>query len=329
MNTHPAISVLLPVYNGSPYLGAAIESILNQNERDFELIIINDGSTDDSGATIQRYRDRRIVLLTNERNLGLVPSLNRGLAVVRGTFIARMDADDLSAPDRFGKQRAVLEAQPAIGVLGTGMRSVGRRGWFGLASRPPAEHELIVWGQFFRTTLFHPTVMLRTGLLVQAGGYSREFPHCEDTELWSRLMTITRLANLPEPLYVRRMHAASVCAHYSATQLAGEPFIRQRIFTTFLKRDVTLEQVRIFYDLLGPHRTSGAGQAAGAVNLLEDLYRAITQNRELPEKVIGPLAADVERKKQYLMSRTNRWGRMRQYGQQVFNRFMEWLWLHG
>jgi glycosyltransferase involved in cell wall biosynthesis len=115
----PKISVVMPVYNGKEYLALAVESILRQTFADFEFIIINDGSTDNSADIAASYEDPRIKLLHNDKNLGLIPSFNRGLENSRGEYIARMDADDIAFPDRFKKQVAFLDDHPDIALCGS------------------------------------------------------------------------------------------------------------------------------------------------------------------------------------------------------------------
>ena len=122
----PTISVVMAVWNGGPFLRAAVDSILHQEFEDFEFIIVDDGSTDNTAAVLNAYEDRRIVRMKNPANLGLAQSLNRGLDVARGTYVARQDADDISLPDRFAKQLAFLNNHREIGILGTGCRLIDR-----------------------------------------------------------------------------------------------------------------------------------------------------------------------------------------------------------
>ncbi len=116
---NPTISVVMPVYNGAKYLKEAIESVLNQSFKDFELILINDGSTDSSESIIKSFDEPRIVYLNNGGNLGLSKSFNKGIIAAKGTYIARMDADDVSLPNRFEIQLDYLDTHPNIGVIGT------------------------------------------------------------------------------------------------------------------------------------------------------------------------------------------------------------------
>jgi glycosyltransferase involved in cell wall biosynthesis len=139
----PYVTVLMPVYNTEMYLKEAIDSILNQTFRDFEFIVINDGSTDSTSDIIESYSDPRIIYLQNEKNLGVATSLNKGLSIAKGTYIARMDGDDVSRCDRLEKQVAFMDANPEIGVCGTWLETIGDRNevW-----SPPRNHDQIIVG---------------------------------------------------------------------------------------------------------------------------------------------------------------------------------------
>lgn len=198
----PAISVLMPVYNGVSYLGEAIESVLAQTLTDFELIIINDGSRDGSEALIAGYRDPRIRYYS-QPNQGLAATLNRAIGLARGSLLARHDQDDVSLPERFRKQAEFMAGNPDVALVGTHaaiMTAEGR--CTGRHHRHPADHALLQFLLLFDNPFVHSSVMLRASALASVGGYttdrSRQPP--EDYELWSRLVRSHRVANLPEPL---------------------------------------------------------------------------------------------------------------------------------
>lgn len=203
----PEISVLMSVYNGRPFLDAAVSSILSQDFGDFEYIIIDDGSTDGSADDLEhwRQRDARIRLLHQE-NLGLPTALNRGLREARGALIARMDADDVSLPQRFRLQRDFLQAHPDVGVLGTGIVRIDEEERETPEHWPlPSSPGLTLWRTLFDCSLSHPTVMARRNILEQADGYDETFPRAQDYELWMRLALVTKMQSLPQPLVRRRI----------------------------------------------------------------------------------------------------------------------------
>lgn len=204
--TSPKVSVLMSVYNNAPYLEKAVQSILNQTFSDFELIIVDDGSTDESATIIQNQSDSRIRFLQNEDNNGLAKSLNRGLDIAKGDYIARMDGDDISLPHRLETQVKFLDQHPEIGVLGSRMQVISADDERLFNYDVPLEHSLIVWNLFFGWTFAHPTVMMRAHLLKEVDGYNTSIAAAQDVELWSRLVGRTQFANLPEKLVQYRTH---------------------------------------------------------------------------------------------------------------------------
>jgi glycosyltransferase involved in cell wall biosynthesis len=216
----PAVSVILPVYNGGEFLGKAIESILGQSFRDFEFIIINDGSKDNSQNVIDGYaaKDDRIIAVHQE-NAGVVATLNRGLSMAKAPLIARMDADDIALPERFAIQAAYMASHSDIAVLGSFIRLIDE------SDRPirdilypvtPAE----IAREVLRGSPFaHPAVMMRKDALEQAVGYNPLYKHGEDYELWLRLSEKYRMANLPEVLMLYRQHPQKISFQYASEQM--------------------------------------------------------------------------------------------------------------
>ncbi len=219
MSRNPAISVVLPVYNAEAYVREAVESILAQSFTDFELILINDGSTDGSGATLRDLaaHDTRIVLVERP-NDGLVSALNEGIERARAELIARMDADDVSMPERFALQHARMIEEPELAVLGSAMRLMDKAGNItGLLEYPltPKETARSVERG---CPVSHPVVIMRRDAVLKAGGYRRAFLHCEDYDLWLRMSELGyTIANLPQPLLNYRVHDANASVvHWEA-----------------------------------------------------------------------------------------------------------------
>ncbi|QWD91096.1 glycosyltransferase [Polynucleobacter sp. MWH-Braz-FAM2G] len=199
----PRISVLLPVYNGASFLAASIESILSQSFEDFELLILNDGSTDDSAAIARTYADERIRYFEHP-NMGLAATLNKGAYIARGEFLFRQDQDDLSYPERFALQVAYLDKHPDVAVLGTWARIFvdGDSAVTYRYHRHPTTHVAIAFNSIFDSTFVHSSVAMRRSAFEAIGGYScdplRQPP--EDFELWSRMCRQYRVANLDKVL---------------------------------------------------------------------------------------------------------------------------------
>jgi hypothetical protein len=207
----PQVSVVLPIYNGEAFLAAAIDSILGQSFREFELIAIDDGSTDGTARILDAVRDPRMRVI-HQANAGLAASLNRGISLARGKYIARQDHDDLSLPMRFARQVQFLQENPDCALVGT--RAEIRSGH--LPARRfhdhPTDDAALRFELLFDNPFVHSSVMLRRRAVESVGGYStdpaRQPP--EDYELWSRLARSYQVANLPERLTVYRETAGGM-----------------------------------------------------------------------------------------------------------------------
>jgi glycosyltransferase involved in cell wall biosynthesis len=217
----PAISVLLPAYNAARYVAEAVESILAQTYGDFEFLIVDDGSTDDTPRILSRYagRDRRIHYVSRP-NTGLVTALNEMLARSRGEFIARMDADDIAMANRFESQMSYLADHPDCVMIGSRVLVIDPDGSPLTVMGAALTHEEIdaalmaARGQM----VYHPSVIIRKQSLVEVGPYRQEFDTAEDLDLFLRLAEIGRIANLEEPLLKYREHTGKVGHRRAAKQ---------------------------------------------------------------------------------------------------------------
>lgn len=190
----PKVTVLLPVYNGEKYLKEAIESILNQTFDDFEFIIINDGSTDDTKKIIESYNDKRIRVV-NQKNKGLSLSLNIGISMSQGEYIARMDADDISEKDRLMEQVSFMDQNPEIGICGSSVILINELGDHIGYMIHPFKHNDIKAQMLFNCPLAHPTVIFRKSFLAKSGLRYNEVKS-EDYDLWVRAVDLTKIANI-------------------------------------------------------------------------------------------------------------------------------------
>ena len=201
----PTISVVMAVKNGGDLIAGAIQSILDQTHSDFELIIINDGSTDSTLETLTQFNDSRMVVISQE-NQGLAKSLNRGISLAKGQYIARQDHDDLSLPQRLEKQLAYMQAHPLCGLLGTGSQIWTLEGPTGRYHDHPCDPGVLAFELLFNNPFVHTSWMIRKEVIEQVGFYTtdptREPP--EDYELVSRIVRKFDVANLPERLVVYR-----------------------------------------------------------------------------------------------------------------------------
>lgn len=232
----PTISVVMPVYNSEKYLNEAVESILGQTLPDFELITIDDGSTDGSSAILESFRqnDPRVIVHRHSQNQGVTAALNAGLALARGKYIARMDADDISLRERFEKQAAYLEKHPEIDIVGSAVRLVDERGQnIGILSAP-LDDLAIRWTSLFSAAFLHPTVMLRHSVLLEHNiRYRVSRDQAQDFDFFTQLLEYASGANFAEPLFLYRIHSSSVTSQYSRNNLSRKSML---IFGNLQKR---------------------------------------------------------------------------------------------
>jgi glycosyltransferase involved in cell wall biosynthesis len=210
-STAPKVSVVLPVYNGEKYLRESIDSVLAQTFTDFELLVIDDGSTDGTRKLVESITDPRVKLISYGANRGLVGALNAGLGAARGQYVLRMDHDDLCEPTRFQKQVDFMEAHPEVGVCGTNFWLLQEDGSRKLHVHPE-RHTDILWAFYtLGCVVGHPTVIVRKSVLDSTGiKYDPEYNGIEDYHFWSRLAPHTRFANLQEPLLQYRIHSTQI-----------------------------------------------------------------------------------------------------------------------
>lgn len=217
----PNVTVLMSVFNGKSHVGEAIESILNQTFTDFEFIVIDDSSTDNTLDILQSYatKDPRIILLKNEINMGLTRSLNRGLKIARGKYIARQDADDISLPERLSIQTDFLDRKGNIGLLGTAYYVINNNGEItGLCRQPQTDTE-IRWQMLFHNTFCHTSVMFRRELLSEGKYlYDENLRYSQDYDFWAKLLNNTIAANLDTPLVKFRSNEAGISATKTGEQ---------------------------------------------------------------------------------------------------------------
>jgi glycosyltransferase involved in cell wall biosynthesis len=208
----PIVSVLMPVYNAERYIEEALESVLNQTFENFEVITVNDGSTDGTLDILRRFeqQDARIRVVSRP-NTGIVGALNDGLAVARGEFIARLDADDIALPERFSKQVDYLQNHPECVVVGSFVLLIDSDGNALHVMNLMQTHEEIdpvhIAGGAWQ--IVHPAVMIRKSAMEQIGGYRDGFPSAEDVDLFMRLAERGEVVNLPIVLTKYRQHLSS------------------------------------------------------------------------------------------------------------------------
>ena len=203
----PRVSVIMPVYNGERYVREAMESILSQTFTDFEFIIVDDGSTDGTPNILKSYDDPRIIRLHHETNEGIVYSLNQALEIVRGEFIARQDADDISMPERLEQQVSVLCERPEVAIVGSAYYLIRENGAHIRIEFPPIGDTVIRWRMLFHNSLAHTSVIFRSAVVHQHRlRYGPEALPSEDYDLWGRMLCYGEGLNIGQPLVKHRVH---------------------------------------------------------------------------------------------------------------------------
>ncbi len=267
----------MPVYNGEPFLTQAIESILRQTFGDFDFIIINDGSTDCTAEIIQSYDDPRIRYFEHKQNIGLTRSLNRGLSLAQSPYIARMDADDISLPQRLGQQVDFLDTHAQVGVLGSAVRVINDRGDALHVWRPPTEHRILRWSLCLYTPFAHPTVMMRRNVVEQVGGYNSDMVTAQDYDLWRRLSSVTRLSNLQDILLYLRRHQANVRTSHRELHRRNRAKVSQLMMSEILGENIPIDTVQHIKD----QKCETLNDVHQAAQLIYRLYQAGITDSEL------------------------------------------------
>lgn len=241
--TLPVISVVLPVYNAGLYVKDSIKSILNQTFFDFELIIINDGSTDFSEEVILEFTDKRIKYIKNEENLKLIKTLNLGLSIAKGKYICRIDADDIMAPTRLEKQLFFLERNPNYILVGSFVKIIKEDKITNEIMGYKINHEDLKFEMCFHNPIIHPSVMFRSIMQIKNQIYfDHKFIHAEDYEFWTRLIHYGMFHNIEEPLSYYRVHKDQISTIHSDFQKKQMDFIRlayfKRIYPSYTTKEI-------------------------------------------------------------------------------------------
>ena len=203
------VTVFLPVYNGAAYLAGAIESILGQTFQDFEFLIVDDGSTDETPLLLEKYDDPRIRVVTHAENAGVPATRNEGLELARGEYLAMIDSDDLAHPERLAAQVDFLDRHRDHAVVGSYAREIDEHGTLQRPLSRPLGWKMLRASTLFMGTLRTPSAMGRLEIL-RDFRYRAEFPVCSDSDVWARLGLDYRCANLPRELIFYRIHSESI-----------------------------------------------------------------------------------------------------------------------
>lgn len=252
MSDVPEISVLLCVYNGEAYLAECLESILNQSFTDFEFIIVNDGSTDRSLEILSGFaqKDQRIKLINKTENSGITASVTEGLKHCRGKYIARMDQDDVSLPDRFLKQHHYLESNPQIDVLGSSLAFIDRDGNLtGKTLIRPTDPMVIRLQMYYRCVIHNPSVLMRAAYYknYNLNSQEKDYRAADDYSFWLRENSRHLYANLEEPCLLYRVHQKQTSSEKSRVQMDETLRSAQLAYHELIGRRIPIEVIESFY----------------------------------------------------------------------------------
>jgi hypothetical protein len=312
MPERPRVSVVMPVHNGGAFLRPAVDSILGQTFADFELVIVDDGSTDATPQTLHYYQtaDAR-VRVYRQSKAGLVASLNRGCREARADYIARMDADDIAFPERLARQVDFLDRHPGVAVVGSAVVRIDAEGRELKRNICPTSHPDIVEALREYSPFTHPSVMLRTAALLAVGGYRAAYAAAEDYDVWLRLAERYELANLPDPLLYYRIYPGQISVRQLEQQIISVVGARaaaaqrkrtgtdlspsDRAISRDILRDWGIPEVALADAMVAGYRYAAyslqqAGRLAEAIDLLRIGRRLSGDHGTLTEMLAGACA---------------------------------------
>lgn len=266
MENNPLCSIVMSVYNGEVFLADAIESILQQTYANFEFIIIDDASTDNSLEIIQSYNDPRIIIIQNNENLFLACSLNKGIRIAKGDYIVRMDADDVSMPERIMKQVSFMERNPQVGISGTCSEIIGYGTGFSNYSR---DDQTIKFKLLHECHLLHPTLIIRKELIIDNDlFYNEEFRKNQDYELFIRAIDQTEYANLPDILIKYRQTEENI-KRENFNQQENIVRIQKQIFLK-IGVEITARELELYKNI-------NRQRYSDSINIVDETYNILTK----------------------------------------------------
>jgi hypothetical protein len=285
----PAVTVVMPVRDAAAFVGEALDSVLAQTYTGFEIVVVDDASTDGTADVLRRYADPRVRLIRHPRKGGVAVALNTGISSSRSRYVARMDADDVALPERLAQQVRFLDRNPSIGIVGANMQPIGSDG------RPTAPSTMVPtlpghvrWMLHVHNCVNHPTVVARREVFQALGGYRLGAVAAEDYDLWIRAMDITRIANIPDVLLHYRVHPSSTSVVHqrqaSAWVVSGAEKALTRLLGSPPDRDAVLV-------LRHPSQAEMASLAdiRGAAALLWAFTEAVVQSHALSPQEHGAI----------------------------------------
>ena len=242
---NPKVTVLIPVFNRERFVDEAIRSVIEQDFDDFELLLVDDGSTDRTPEVLETWkqRDPRVVVVTSPTNQGIPAALNLGLAHARGKYVARLDSDDFMMPRRLAEQAALLDAHPEVVLASCAYDIVDDAGTHLRTWKGDEPHEVMAFLLHFFNAVGGGQVMFRLAEVLEEGGYAREYPSSEDYELWVRLLRRGRIETLPFVGMTKRTHANQAWKQYGHVKRANWSGIMRSSLEPYLRRALRDDEI--------------------------------------------------------------------------------------
>ncbi len=285
------ITVLMAAYNAESFLREAIDSVLAQTVADFEFLIFEDCSTDMTRQILQSYDDPRIKLYLNDTNQGLTKNLIRGMDLAQGTYVARMDADDICMPNRFERQLEYFASHPEVSVLGSAVTFFDGKG-YEFVGYQPTDHDEIKIRLFLGFTMLHPSVMMRKADMDQHGlSYDAHFVCSQDHDLWTRSIRKLRFANHPESLLKMREHPSKIGNTRKSTQEKLSGGVRRRQLDE-LEVNYSDEEFEAFDRLSGYGKVSGRSELLACESTLLKIFAANRSRSVYDQEILERSIAD-------------------------------------
>lgn len=282
----------MAVYNGAEYLRECIDSVLAQTFSDFEFVIVDDGSTDNSREILNSYADPRLRIIANDGNLGLTKSLNVGLAAARGDYIARIDAGDLCMPERLALQVVFLDAHPDFVAVGSGHLIIDAKGRKTGASMKPLSDQELKFVILYFTPFCHPAAMFRRQLGGNPVLYDESLSIAQDYGLWSKLFDQGAIGNLPHCLVCIRDDPEGITSRRRLQQIAAHDIISRRLIQERFGADLPVSGLDAFYRLLQTNDNLSRSEMGQAANMLFELAELHSALMEMNSRSFKAIAAE-------------------------------------
>ncbi len=288
----PMISVIMPVYNGEKYLREAIESILSQTYGNFEFIIIDDASKDESVSIVREYDDDRIKLFENDVNMGVAATLNKGIDLAKGKYIARMDCDDISMPNRFEKQIEYMESHTDTVICGSSVNIL--TDGVEIFRQYSESDGAIRADMIFNSAFVHPAVMIRSDVLKEHNiRYDTEYERAEDYEMWSRIIKMGECCNIRTPLLKYRHHTKQVTQTQKELMFTMANRVRQKMLNDM---NVCMNETerKVFFNVCNGERNFSPDDYKSFVSGGKKLISAMNKGKKELRKIYSVININIK-----------------------------------